>query len=726
MKSTTKTLARKRRNNKRNTYKIKFNKINKHKTHKRKSKKNISIKKGGKYNDDKIDMIYKSFIELYIDIYYTKHYNNNTRVKKNTNYIKEFVNIYEHETFKLHGKTLLDETKQEAKIKEIITKRLIKKNDFAQSESNKQIPMLLDCHGTYSTHDTNLYSLPSNIIICHLTPTNRYAFGNYNGFIQFRDIIYKNKDNYYKNGLSCFRKNNFNDKCFKYMHVYYDYYPNMDLNMGDNDGKEMGLRAFNNNTNMDYYFEKRDLKKKYSITLDELISNIYERNSSNKVILFMNTCLNIDHNIIKKFIPNNNKNFDPFINISQYNLNNYATHENLVIQYIYILEKINELLNFFIDDCNKNIKLINGDKCETIYFNKYIDHKKSTHIYKHKPTLDLFKEKLYYNDNRLTPRLTYFWLFIVFNLKQNNANFDINGKYTNGKSLILLAIDDDLPEILKLIIKNPMFDKKLINEKDNDGRTPLMYSIENKNNINVIKLLLKLGSDVNQFDKNKNSIIHYIIESKNIEILKLILGHKEFDKKILNMKNRNLTTPLLLCIYTDDSSMMNLLIKAGADINYVDVSGSSLIHIMADRNMYSMLIPILKNSMFKKELLNKKDDNLYTPLMYSIRNNNKYIVELLLDAGTQISKDKYLLLFAIGHKKEEDLSIIKLLILNGINLKYNDTDYDKILKLSESNDELYELMQKNLQDENGNYRYLNESLSSPPQPPSLPPPLPSP
>lgn len=102
-------------------------------------------------------------------------------------------------------------------------------------------------------------------------------------------------------------------------------------------------------------------------------------------------------------------------------------------------------------------------------------------------------------------------------------NFNVNQIVDDFNSTALhLAIFYNRPEIIKLLVQL----KANINAQNHDGDTPLIYAInENKNNVTLVKYLLKHGANpniINNYGHNALSFMCYGYDI-NFKIIKKFL-----------------------------------------------------------------------------------------------------------------------------------------------------------------------------------------------------------
>ncbi|EAY18570.1 hypothetical protein TVAG_462560 [Trichomonas vaginalis G3] len=109
-------------------------------------------------------------------------------------------------------------------------------------------------------------------------------------------------------------------------------------------------------------------------------------------------------------------------------------------------------------------------------------------------------------------------------LSTNNTNIANSARSNNGENVYHIAAKDLNISLLSNIIKANI-DKKLINQIDNDGNTPLLAALKTKstNSKNdVVTQLLKANGDPNIQDKDGNTILHLAAMNKDAALYTII------------------------------------------------------------------------------------------------------------------------------------------------------------------------------------------------------------
>ncbi len=300
--------------------------------------------------------------------------------------------------------------------------------------------------------------------------------------------------------------------------------------------------------------------------------------------------------------------------------------------------------------------------------------------------------------------------FLVENLRENPfiemwkkaLNLGLPKHYIdeNGNSLlmtVLLHNDNPNSEILELLC-----DQEIVNAKDKFGLTACHFAAMKDNPI-YLDILLKAGAKIDEKNndgitplmgacmKNPNPfIIDYLIQNKADINERNAFGYDALLSSVSN-PNPDISKYLISLgadIHTKDREGENLLMKAlkigsypevisfylslGLDINEKDNSGNTAIIYAAAYNPYVEVFQLLlKSGANLKTVTDKKEDLL----IFAARNNPNYeIIIYLLQNGLKINSstlDGETPLLAAA--RNSNINIIKTIIKNGANIR----TYDK-------------------------------------------------
>ena len=172
--------------------------------------------------------------------------------------------------------------------------------------------------------------------------------------------------------------------------------------------------------------------------------------------------------------------------------------------------------------------------------------------------------------------------------------------------------------------------------KDLDGMSPLSVCARNGFNIHldIMKLLMIAGVDVNQKDNSGDSPIHYAASGKNIDIIKLLLNKNAN----INEKNNKGYSPLHIATMMGNLDYVNILLDAGANINSTNNRGGSPLSLAAFNNN----IDIVKKLVERGADIHSTDILLgWTPIDNAICEGSLNIVKYLSENGAIITDNSF-------------------------------------------------------------------------------------
>ncbi|XP_046848205.1 putative ankyrin repeat protein RF_0381, partial [Xenia sp. Carnegie-2017] len=119
-----------------------------------------------------------------------------------------------------------------------------------------------------------------------------------------------------------------------------------------------------------------------------------------------------------------------------------------------------------------------------------------------------------------------------------------------------------------------------VNKPDENGTTPLFYSIQ-KNQLSIVKELIKAGADVNMVASLEEGInvtpVHVAVKFNRCECLKILLNHGAD----ANVPNQFGQTPLHSAVRRKLRDLVNMLLKNGANVNITDHDMVTPLHLAA-------------------------------------------------------------------------------------------------------------------------------------------------
>eukprot|EP01059_Diplonema_ambulator_P003310 TRINITY_DN12994_c0_g1_i1.p1 TRINITY_DN12994_c0_g1~~TRINITY_DN12994_c0_g1_i1.p1 ORF type:complete len:422 (+),score=74.38 TRINITY_DN12994_c0_g1_i1:48-1313(+) len=113
------------------------------------------------------------------------------------------------------------------------------------------------------------------------------------------------------------------------------------------------------------------------------------------------------------------------------------------------------------------------------------------------------------------------------------------------------------------------------NARNRHGATPLHRAVSLKD-IDTAKLLIENGTDLNIQDSEGDTPLHITVRDKTIDITKVLLSKKP--RRFCNTFSNLGDTALHVAIKCMNAEAVDLLVKAGADVNIQDGGGNTPLH----------------------------------------------------------------------------------------------------------------------------------------------------
>jgi ankyrin repeat protein len=123
-----------------------------------------------------------------------------------------------------------------------------------------------------------------------------------------------------------------------------------------------------------------------------------------------------------------------------------------------------------------------------------------------------------------------------------NKKFDATVRSFEGLTALFVAIVSNVDyEIIELIVKSK---KELVNERNNEEVSPLHEAVKNRR-IDIVKLLIENGANVNSYDLDLENALHYAASNCDYDMITYLLNETEIDP---SAKNRDDMNPICLLL----------------------------------------------------------------------------------------------------------------------------------------------------------------------------------
>jgi uncharacterized protein len=239
---------------------------------------------------------------------------------------------------------------------------------------------------------------------------------------------------------------------------------------------------------------------------------------------------------------------------------------------------------------------------------------------------------------------------------------DPNTQDRFGNTLLHKALDKENLEMIKLLLfhgSNP--------DIKNDRGDSVLHQGVRYSNTNSLRILIPASKDVNALNKNGFSCLHIAVVAQNQDMVNLLLESK-LDPNLLD---RTKNAPLHMAIAKRNPEILESLLKNGADPNLHNAKGETPL---------SLVVQMDEKILFKKLLENGANPNQrdgllkFPPLYHAINRGNLEFAEALIDKGAEVNvqlpyKDSLL----IRATEKSDLKAVEFLLKKGASIEpFND------------------------------------------------------
>ena len=227
--------------------------------------------------------------------------------------------------------------------------------------------------------------------------------------------------------------------------------------------------------------------------------------------------------------------------------------------------------------------------------------------------------------------------------------------------------DGDLDGVVKAIKEGAD-----INNKDGAlSRSPLIFVAEFSQNIEIIKNLISKNADINYKDDKNDSALSCLVRSNNVEGVKVLLENSA------DLNDPCVIDNIFIDSDNENHQLFELLLEYGLDFtkNYAKENtycvGSEMLIKCIESNNLDMINKLIKAGVNIEYL----DRHSYTPLMLASEYGLLEIIQLLVDNNANVNngnKSQVMPIMLAAHFGH--LSVVKCLVNNEADFKAKDSD----------------------------------------------------
>ncbi|MCW8398062.1 ankyrin repeat domain-containing protein [Legionella sp. PATHC038] len=195
-----------------------------------------------------------------------------------------------------------------------------------------------------------------------------------------------------------------------------------------------------------------------------------------------------------------------------------------------------------------------------------------------------------------------------------------NKELLTTKEIFYIALSIGSRSIVKQFLQTKGTGIDINTPITDDKGTPLMLAVQ-RGDIRLVNYLLEKGADTSKTDGRGYTALHYVFytqEKSREELIKVLLKQ---DKRLVNQLNDNHCPPLYNAMVLRDVKSMQLLLKMGAKVDYVDTDGNNILHATIGRSPLPMIHEIVSRD---PTLLHKRNPAGRNPLHHGLAEVFRY------------------------------------------------------------------------------------------------------
>ncbi|XP_059153281.1 uncharacterized protein LOC131939048 [Physella acuta] len=174
-----------------------------------------------------------------------------------------------------------------------------------------------------------------------------------------------------------------------------------------------------------------------------------------------------------------------------------------------------------------------------------------------------------------------------------------------------------------------------VDDVDPDGNTALMILAGKERTEGMMELFIDRKSNINAINLEGNSALHFSVINNLLPNLVVLISHGAD----CNMQNKKGHTPLMEAVLVENLEMVKLLVEHKADVNISDCLGNTALLHAAD--LYSNNVSLTNALLQAGAGVNHQNNKGISALMISVVNLNIDLFQLLLENDVNVDVETF-------------------------------------------------------------------------------------
>ena len=184
--------------------------------------------------------------------------------------------------------------------------------------------------------------------------------------------------------------------------------------------------------------------------------------------------------------------------------------------------------------------------------------------------------------------------------------------------------------------------------------------------IDLMRIMLNLGADINLTDVKGKNVLMYAIEGENDEVIDFVVQLEKLDMSLVDNSGANV---LMYVIKNHNQQVFETLLPH-ADVNLVNIEGNSALILAAQEGLVEFVRVLLKTPDINLEIINKEGK---TAFMYAVESGNlKIVKEFLLSKKITPAHIDQVLAFSLSDNVKNMLLLAQGIMQGGLTKKSMD------------------------------------------------------